>query len=349
MRQVQIDGQALYPSDVLRSYWHIAAERQRIYFARLMGSSAPWTADPILSTYRFTNAYRAADRVSQDLIQMAYRGSQSPDDLVLRVALYRFFNKPETWRLLESAVGEISVDNFDVTRYDAVLNAALDRRERIYSAAYIIPPPNFGADRKHRNHLLLLQHMLQTNLPEKVCEATSLRQMFEAIASYPSIGPFLGYQLAIDLNYTSLVNHDENDFVVAGPGALSGIQKCFPQSQNIRPESIIRWMVSTQQEQCEYYQVDFQNLFGRRLTMIDCQNLFCETDKYARVAYPHIPGRGKRTRIKQQYSISHKQTTPFFPPKWGLNDKVDRTVKVPLEDTLPRPDHAKRFRQQLLL
>ena len=40
------------------------------------GQPAPWTSDPILRRHRFTNCYRAADRVSQFLIsQVIYAGA----------------------------------------------------------------------------------------------------------------------------------------------------------------------------------------------------------------------------------------------------------------------------------
>src|SRR5438094_843323 len=57
------------PSPVYETYWRFAAERQRIFFSRLAGDPAPWTVDPILGSYKFTNAYRASDRVSQYLIR----------------------------------------------------------------------------------------------------------------------------------------------------------------------------------------------------------------------------------------------------------------------------------------
>ena len=49
-------------------YWSFAAERQRMYYRRLAGCSGPLTEDPVLAGNRFTNAYRASDRVSQYLI-----------------------------------------------------------------------------------------------------------------------------------------------------------------------------------------------------------------------------------------------------------------------------------------
>ena len=318
MPRVKIGHRSVAVSEVLPSYWRFAAERQRVYHARLAGETAPWTTDPVISQYRFTNAYRAADRVSQDLIRLAYDGSQSPDDLVLRVLLFRFFNKPSTWRTLEDAFGEITTDSFDVEAFSAVLDQMLARDERVYSAAYIVPPPPFGAIRKHRNHLLLIDHMLHSGLAHGLASATSLKSVFEMIASYPSLGPFLAYQLTIDFNYTTLIDFDENDFVVPGPGARSGIAKCFPDLDGVSPEGVIRWMVDTQQKQFAEYGLVFHDLFGRLLTLIDCQNLFCETDKYARVMHPNARGVGSRTRIKQQFVPQGVPAAPFFPPKWGI-------------------------------
>jgi len=53
---------------VFDTYWKFACERQSMFFRRLEGL-LPWTHDPILATFRFTNPYRAADRVSQFLIR----------------------------------------------------------------------------------------------------------------------------------------------------------------------------------------------------------------------------------------------------------------------------------------
>src|SRR5438270_6848698 len=65
------------PTAVFDSYWKFAAERQAIFHARAQGKRGPWTNDPVLEEYKFTNAYRAADRVSQFLIRnVIYSGIQ---------------------------------------------------------------------------------------------------------------------------------------------------------------------------------------------------------------------------------------------------------------------------------
>ena len=60
-------------------------------------------------------------------------------------------------------------------------------------------------------------------------------------------------------------------------------------------------MADLQEQEFKRLGLDFQSLWGRRLQLIDCQNLFCEVDKFARVAHPQIVGRTGRTRIKQKF------------------------------------------------
>lgn len=341
----RVAGREVVASEVLESYWFLATERQRVYHARLAGEAPPWTQDPILSHYRFTNAYRAADRVSQDLIRVIYGGSQAAADVLLRTLLFRFFNKPETWRALAAERGEISADDFDVDDYADILDGLMAKGKRIYSAAYIVPPPPFGHARKHRNHLALIEHMMRSGLDGKLARARSLQDVFHLLASYPSLGPFLAYQLTIDLNYSTLIDFDEDDFVVAGPGAVSGLMKCFPDARGVAAPDLIRWIVDTQEEQIQHFGVRFRDLFGRRLKLIDCQNLFCETDKYARIAHPTRRGVGNRTRIKQQFSMNGPLSWPVFPPKWGLDPApmpiLDRSLVSVLLDQPALPQLRK--------
>jgi hypothetical protein len=63
----------------------------------------------------------------------------------------------------------------------------------------------------------------------------------------------------------------------------------------------------------------FKDLWGRRLQLIDCQNLFCEVDKYARVAHPEFSGESGRTRIKQRFVAVQRPTPQWYPPKWKVN------------------------------
>jgi hypothetical protein len=123
---------------VYDTYWRFAAERQEIFFRRLAGEPAPWTANPVMQRHKFTNSYRASDRVSQFLIRNVIYRDDLPSDareVVFRVVLFKLFNRIDTWRLLEKEIGPITLPEYKYERYDAVLTAALTAGRRIYSAA----------------------------------------------------------------------------------------------------------------------------------------------------------------------------------------------------------------------
>ncbi|MFE7040904.1 nucleotide kinase domain-containing protein [Streptomyces atratus] len=318
---VRLSGRVLQPTRVFDTCWRFASARQAVYEARLAGLAQPWTDDPILSQHRFTNCYRAADRVSQTLIgDVIYQGSQDWDEIFFRTLLFKIFNRESTWQLLTRELGEVRWDAYDYRAYDQILSAAFTKGRRLYSAAYIVPPPQLGEGRKHRNHLRLLEMMMTAGVPGRVLEAATMREAYEVLLGYPAIGPFLAYQFTVDLNYASQMAFSEMDFVMPGPGARDGIRKCFGRSADGIEADVIRYMADSQQEHFARLDLPFHGLKGRPLQLIDCQNLLCEVDKYARVAHPEIAGISGRSRIKQSYRLDARPLRAWFPPKWGLND-----------------------------
>lgn len=320
-RRVRVPGTRLdlLATPVFDTYWRFACERQRIFHDRVNGRPPPWTDDEVLGNHRFTNAYRASDRVSQYLIRnVIYGGPSSTEDVVFRTLLFKIFNKIETWTLLEAELGPITWASFDARRAERLLDKAMRGGRRVYSAAYIMPSPKFGAERKHANHLRLLAHMMKTELPSQVAESASLGDLYRLLRSYPSIGGFLAFQLAIDINYSAVTSFSEMDFVVAGPGAKSGIRKCFAETAGLSDEEVIVAVAELAADEFERQGHEFKDLWGRPLQLIDCQNLFCETDKYARVVHPDILGKSGRAKIKQRYSASQRAVPLWYPPKWNV-------------------------------
>lgn len=313
------------------TYWRFAAERLAIFYRRCNDPVGPWTTDPILSVYRFTNVYRATDRVSQYLIrEIQYREdrSQNPEEIFFRTLLFKIFNKIETWDALESMHGPLTWKKIDLNALDQTLTKISKQGQSIYSAAYIIPAPAMGKDRKHSNHLRLVEKMMKDRLPTQILKAKSLEAVYKSILAYPGLGPFLAFQYAIDLNYSAMLNFDESEFVVAGPGALDGISKCFRSLNGYSPESIIRWMADRQVKEFSERGLIFPGLFGRPLQLIDCQNIFCEVSKYTRVAHPELTGVAKRKRIKQIYKSDKTNIGDLvFPPRWGLDSKLNKLNK----------------------
>lgn len=320
------------------TFWRFAAERQRIYRRRVATAPPPWTDDPILAEYKFTNVFRASDRVSQHLVRLIYDGtSRNAGDLFLRVLLFKIFNKVETWRWLEHDRLDISVAGFDVSVFDASLNRMRMTGKSIYSGAYIMP--SGGAGSKHLMHLRLLARMVQDRLAEKLESTRSLRDAYELLLAYPTFGPFLAFQYAIDLNYSPLMNHDEGEFVVAGPGALDGLSKCFTSPGEYSPSDIIHLLAERQNDEFARFGLTFDDLWGRPMQPIDVQNVFCEVSKYTRVSHPELAGASGRVRIKQRFSSHGAMPDPFFPPKWKL--QLDQGLRKPqTKSTGPLFDHG---------
>jgi hypothetical protein len=312
------------PSKVFDTYWRFAAERQEIFFRRILGAPPPWTADPILREFKFTNAYRASDRVSQYLIKrVIYAGDQNPDELIFRILLFKMFNRIETWELLEESLGGISLAAYDFGRYDSVLTNALVTGKRIYSAAYIMPSGGRnGESRKHRDHLRLIERMMRDGVATQLRRCKSMEQGFQVLRSYSMVGDFLAYQFITDINYSTLVDFSEMEFVVPGPGARDGIHKCFESRGRLSPADVIRMMADIQEQQFARLRLRFRSLWGRPLQLVDAQNLFCEVGKYARCAHPDVSGITGRTRIKQKYRMDTEPLTYWYPPKWGINERL---------------------------
>ena len=332
-RRLHLGKRVLKVTPVFDTYWRFAKMRQDIFMKRIAGTGPPYTDDPILSLHRFTNVYRASDRVSQFLIRrVLYEGGQAAEEVFFRAILFKIFNRIDTWDLLSECIGSIAWATFSFEEYAKPLDEAITSGRRLYSAAYIMPSPDFGETRKHRNHLRLIELMMKTEAPRRIADADSLEEIFIILRSYPSLGDFLSFQFTIDLNYSSFVNFPESEFVVAGPGARDGIRKCFADTAGLTDADVIYAMTEWSETEFDRLGLEFQSLWGRPLQPIDCQNIFCEVDKYARVKHPEYTGDSGRSRIKQKFSPNPGPLPQWYPPKWNLR------VPVTCEDGPPYPE-----------
>lgn len=301
--------------EVFDTYWYFAYERLMMFYRRL-DEQVPVTDDPILAKYKFCNTYRICDRVTQYLVRnVQYNKDWSGEDMLFRTVLFRLFSWPDTWEAIGGDT--LCVRTYNSGAIEALLEARMRSGDKLYTSAFILSGLDaYGQGRKYKNHLRLVEQMIADNLPEKVSRAGSLKEVYEQLIAYPMIGRFMAYQIAIDLNYSTLIDFDESSFVVAGPGAQRGIKKCFVSTGGLNDEAVIMYMVDSQNEHFDRLGLKFPGLYGRPLQAIDCQGLFCETDKYSRVKFPELAS--ARTHIKSKYRPSSESLGLFFPSKWGL-------------------------------
>ena len=175
--------------EVYDLYWYFACERQNIFIKKLNDEPAPWTKDLILQEYKFCNSYRVNDRVSQYLLKnVIYNGkSYSNEDMLFRILLFKLFNKESTWELLLNNFEDINLKNFIFNEYSSVLEKAISNGIKIYNDAYIsCANKAFGYDRKHDNHLALLNKMFnEDKMQNKIVKCKTMEEAFNIIKSYP--------------------------------------------------------------------------------------------------------------------------------------------------------------------
>ena len=104
----------------------------------------------------------------------------------------------------------------------------------------------------------------------------------------------------------------------------------------LTPASEVIRLVQERQDEClAAVGVTFPSLPGRVLQLIDVQNLFCEVDKYGRVAYPQFTSLDGRHRIKQRFQPTATMPPLRYPPKWGSNDRLVTGSKMPPTPATP--------------
>lgn len=315
--------------EAFRYYFHFMEQRMNIFWVRYNSEKYPWTNDPILLQHKFTNVYRSCDRVSQYLIRNVIYNENannfSEEDTLLRILIFKVFNRIDTWEFIESNLGGLSLKTFDVSLLSKLLAQRIAIKP-IFNSAYLMTGSHsdyIQYPSKHERWLQMInEKFIKEKLFSKIIKAMSLKEIFEILSTCPFIGDFLAYQYAIDFNYSEVIDFDENSFVKAGIGAVRGLKKCFEKTNGYSNEDLIRYTHENIQEYREKYGYsDFKNLFGREPTLIDLQNCFCETDKYLREKMPEL--KVDNVRIKQKYKKQSAEINYFFPPKWKINGKIE--------------------------
>jgi hypothetical protein len=77
---------------------------------------------------------------------------------------------------------------------------------------------------------------------EKLLQARSQKEVFQAINSVRGLGEFVAYQIFVDLTYIPEFPFSENEFVIAGPGCKKGLDYIFEDKDGMTYEECIFWL-----------------------------------------------------------------------------------------------------------
>lgn len=267
------------------------------------------------------------DKGCQFLIkEVIEKGSQKPEELVFRVILFNLFTKIETWQHLDKLLGPLKWATYDHDKYAKVLGDVVAKGLPLYTEAFIKPAPHFGHKRNYENHLVFLEVLMDNKLYSRLLVAPYVADVYEYLYSFPSLGSFSAYQLILNLSYTNVLNFHRDDFVVSGPGSISGLRKLFGKSWQASNsdlafhQEVMRYLVNSQDYHFKRLGLNFSRLGPRKLPMdiADIEHTLCEVDKYCRVAHPELKGaRQHITRFFRSDAKSPNAGPARLPKAWN--------------------------------
>lgn len=265
------------------------SERHKIWRRRQGGGDKPWTEDEILQKYKFCNVFRELDPGTQFVTRNIF-GNRRKKDILFNIILYRFFNKPETFNKLLCVSEKCRKRGFFIT-VDFPAKSLAQFAENIdkpFSPAYRVQPGR-KYDSKLENVILgVLRDDVIENIDEYVndiFEADSASDSFHTICNIKGCGPFLAYQIYLDLTYTDFYPFDENDYMHVGPGAETGIDMMFDKSDEQSYAWYVDWLRGSADRYFRDNDIEMPSLSLKEieydsLTRGDIEFNLCEYRKY---------------------------------------------------------------------
>ena len=278
-------------------------EREAIRVARENGHPAPWTADPTLQKYKFTNVRRRDDRVSQWIIKHLIQPAVEDGDeyLWFTLLIARLVNWPPTLQaLLQAGVLPCSPAKFDAARFESVLEGLRASGAKVYSGAYMLYPTkkNPGGNKARA----VAEHIIGdvVNRAPAIHDAMwgkdcvfNIERFVTALSECFGISTFMAGQVAADLTYTGMDCSDLYSYAPIGPGSMRGLNYL----QGRAP--FASWKSGMFTLTLEGINDHIANkLYITDLTLHDVQNCMCEYSKYCRAVLGE--GKPKNTYIPEK-------------------------------------------------
>lgn len=269
------------------------------------------TSDPALAAYSFCNVFRELDRVTAWIDRNIRQPFADHPDLWMMLAIARYINWPGTLQFLMNR-GPIKCD-FNAWPNDGgqglphfafspeALGNALDHwsslGQKVYTGAYMIraesnPKAEWYAWTKQQYVARIVlgrlwedrgnwQDFLTTDNPAN--QLLGLRDVWELFQQprYIGWGPFMAYQVVVDLRHTRYLRNapDINTWAALGPGSRRGLNRLSgrPLDYPLKQAEGLAEMRSLWEEQDAH-----RAPWVPPIELSDIQNCLCETDKWLR-------------------------------------------------------------------
>lgn len=246
-------------------------DRYRIHKRKdLKGLPAPWTDNPVLREFKFTNVRREHDRQTRYLIKSIVKNDDlTLEDKIVNCFMFRCWNN---WSTLDSFGFPYSAETLyssDLKEFVRPIYKRLqaadpgrlwwsnaynqggtkaackfpdgDGYERAYKESEAKKYPDWEEDIALRPFHVGVW-LGRNDIVKKLLNAKDQQECFEVIKSIKGFADFLAYQVFVDLTYIPEFPFSENEFTVAGPGCKRGLDLIFKSRDGMTYEECIFWL-----------------------------------------------------------------------------------------------------------
>lgn len=255
--------------DVLDTLIHWIQEREAIRKLKDAGAPKPWTADPILQSYKFCNVHREDDYVTQ-WFALNWRGPKYWDEPNFIAAM--ILGRTVNWPITLQRLGFPHV--WDREQCIKIVDGLMASGAKVWTGAYMITAGPTGVP---KSTWVMGNADSYFNRPP-ILTPSSIRKSWETLMhnNYPCVGPFIAGQVIADLKQTPHLSQADDwwDWAAVGPGSMRGLNRIAdrPLSTKIPQNIAVKEMLAVREAAVPI-----------KLCLQDVQNCLCELDKYMRV------------------------------------------------------------------
>ena len=262
--------------DAVYHFKDFVMERYKIHKRKdVKGLPAPWTENPILREFKFTNVRREHDRQTRYLIDNITNNLElTLEDKIVNTFLFRAWNN---WSTLRDFGFPYTAQELYSPKLKDQIRTKYDRLNRKepnrlwYNNAYNqggtkcawkfadadlrSVPYKFGdekamGDDKHPDYepeiplrpFHIGVWLGRGHVVDRLLKAKDQLEAFEIIKSIRGFADFLAYQVFVDLTYIPEFPFSENEFTVAGPGCKKGLDYIFKDRDGMTYEECLFWL-----------------------------------------------------------------------------------------------------------
>lgn len=304
-KQVIQNAKPTINQENLLHLYNFIRRRYNIHLKKdVLGKPQPWTKDPVLQEFRFTNIRREHDRETKWLIQhISNDPTLSYEDKLMNSILFRLYNKHQTSELIFMPIHFSEYKDWDPEQYRPLFEDALknDPHRVFFTGAFNTGglkralkwylPKDTPDNSMEMRVMCFIKHLLNSSIIDDIKSAKTQKDVFTTLSSYMGIGGFLGYQIFVDMTYIPEFPFSENEFTIAGPGCKMGLDYLFDDKDKMTYEECIFWVRDNLERLFKEVlgkDWDCKKIFwdlpeeDQCFNVMSLENCFCELSKYIR-------------------------------------------------------------------